>query len=70
MLIGCLMFLVQDAAAPEEVDLRQSDGYSEISARNSGNVFAAGRRRDEQTMMIKCCRLSILIFISLSFVSF
>ena len=70
MLIGCLMFLVQDAAALEEADLRQSDGYSEISARNSGNVFAAGRRRDEQTMMIKCCRLSILIFISLSFVSF
>ena len=40
MLIGCLMFLVQDAAALEESELRQTDGYSESSARNSANVFA------------------------------
>ena len=40
MLIGCLMFLVQDAAALEESELRQADGYSESSARNSANVFA------------------------------
>ena len=65
MLIGCLMFLVQDAAALEEAELRQADGYSET--RNSGNVFAAGRNRDEQTMIIKCSRLSIIIFISVFF---
>lgn len=41
MLIGCLMFLVQDAALLEEAELRQAEGYSET--RNSGNVFAAGR---------------------------
>ena len=42
MLIGCLMFLVQDAAALEEAEMRQTDGYSESSARNSNNVFTAG----------------------------
>ena len=57
MLIGCLMFLVQDAAALEEAELRQTDGYSET--RNSGNVFAAGRNRDEQTTNIKCSRLPV-----------
>lgn len=57
MLIGCLMFLVQDAAALEEAELRQADGYSET--RNSGNVFAAGRNRDEQTTNIKCSRLPV-----------
>ena len=44
MLIGCLMFLVQDAADLEEAELRQSDGYSE-SARNSTSVFTAGMSR-------------------------
>merc|ERR1719219_1562618 len=34
------MFLVQDAAALEESELRQTDGYSE-SARNSASVFTA-----------------------------
>ena len=66
MLIGCLMFLVQDAALLEEAELRQAEGYSET--RNSGNVFAAGRKRNEQTrMIIKCSRLSIIIFIFVFF---
>ena len=42
MLLGCLLFLVQDSAALEEAELRQSDGYSENSARNSGHIFHAG----------------------------
>jgi len=41
MLLGCLLLVVQDSAALEEAELRQSDGYSENSARNSGNIFAA-----------------------------
>merc|ERR1719334_834766 len=41
MLLGCLLLMVQDSAALEEAELRQSDGYSENSARNSGNIFAA-----------------------------
>ena len=41
-LLGCLMFLVQDAAALEEAEIRQSDGYSETSGRHPGNIFAAG----------------------------
>lgn len=43
MLLGCLLLMVQDSSALEEAELRQSDGYSENSARNSGNIFAAGR---------------------------
>ena len=42
MLLGCLLLMVQDSSALEEAELRQSDGYSENSARNSGNIFAAG----------------------------
>jgi len=41
MLLGCLLLMVQDSSALEEAELRQSDGYSENSARNSGNIFAA-----------------------------
>jgi len=41
MLLGCLLLIVQDSAALEEAELRQSDGYSENSARNSGNIFTA-----------------------------
>jgi len=40
MLLGCLLLTVQDAAALEQADLQQSEGYSENS-RNSGNLFAA-----------------------------
>lgn len=41
MLLGCLLLMVQDSSALEEAELRQSDGYSENSARSSGNIFAA-----------------------------
>ena len=33
--------MVQDSSALEEADLRQSAGYSENSAWNFGNIFAA-----------------------------
>jgi hypothetical protein len=56
MLLGSLLLVVQDSAALEvahsavlllnflsqEAELRQGDSYSENSARNSGNIFAAG----------------------------
>ena len=38
--------MAQDAAALEDAEMRQGDGYSETSARHSGHVFAAGRRID------------------------
>jgi len=41
MLLGCLMLAVQDSAALEEAELRQNDGYSDNSARNSAGIFHA-----------------------------
>ncbi|XP_023326701.1 ral GTPase-activating protein subunit beta isoform X2 [Eurytemora carolleeae] len=49
MLLGCLLMTVQDAAALEEAELRQNDGFSDNSARNSAGVFQAAS--DSVSMM-------------------
>ena len=66
MLLGCLLFLVQDSAALEEAELRQSDGYSENSARNSGHIFHAGGRVASYHLVfilhLFCCFYYLFLF--------
>ena len=46
----------------QEAELRQSDGYSENSARNSGNIFAAGQLKSLLPLMQNCMYNIILGF--------